>query len=206
MIRVKICGVNSAAAFDAAADAGADWVGFVFFAGSPRCVTPDQAAALSGRRPDGPRLVGLFVDPADAQIGQALAAAPLDLLQIYASAGRVAEIAARFDRPVWRAVGVAGARDLPLEAGAAAGLLIEPRSPPVASRPGGNGGAWDWGILHGWSPSYDWLLAGGLTARNVAGAIAVSGATAVDVSSGVESSPGVKSSALIKAFVAAAKK
>jgi phosphoribosylanthranilate isomerase len=205
MARVKICGVNSAEAFDAAADAGADWIGFVFFAASPRYVSPAQAAALSARRLGGPARVGLFVDPTDEDVMAALAAMHLDVLQLYAPPARVAAIGARFDRPVWRAVGVSSAGDLPAEAAPAAALLIEPRAPRDASRPGGNGQAMEWSMLRGWSPDYDWILAGGLNPVNVAQAISISGAKAVDVSSGVETAPGVKSPALIFTFIQAAK-
>ncbi len=205
MVRVKICGVNSAEAFDAAADAGADWIGFVFFAGSPRAVSPAQAACLAARRPGGPARVGLFVEPSDAEIAASLALTPLDVLQIYAPPARVADIAARFGRPVWRALGVGSAADLPAAAGPAEALIVEPRAPSAASRPGGNGQAMDWSILRAWAPAYDWLLAGGLTPANVGGAIAQSGARAVDVSSGVEHAPGKKSPDLIKAFIEAAR-
>jgi phosphoribosylanthranilate isomerase len=204
--RVKICGVNSAAAFDAAVAAGADWVGFVFFAGSPRCVTPSVAAGLSGRVRGGPARVGLFVDPEDAAIEAALAALTLDALQLYTTPERVAAIAYRFGVKVWRSVGVASVGDLPAAVAPAAALLIEPRAPAGAVRPGGNGMALDWAMLWGFRPDYEWLLAGGLTPGNVAGAIAASGARAVDVSSGVESSLGIKSADLIKAFVDAARK
>ena len=81
-IRVKICGINAPEAFDAAVEAGADAVGFVFFPPSPRCVTPAQAALLSARRAGGPQRVGLFVDPTDAQVAAALDTLPLDALQI----------------------------------------------------------------------------------------------------------------------------
>ncbi len=205
VIRVKICGVNSEAAWDAAAEAGADWVGFVFFAGSPRAVTPAVAAGLARRLEGGPRRVGLFVEPEDAAIAATLGAVPLDALQLYTSPERVAAIANRFGVPVWRAAGVSTARDLPAQAGAAAALLIEPLAAAGASRPGGNGIIFDWGVLRGWRPGFDWLLAGGLTPDNVGAAIAASGADAVDVSSGVESALGVKSPDLIRAFVAAAR-
>jgi phosphoribosylanthranilate isomerase len=203
--RVKICGVNSAAAFDAACDAGADWIGFVFFAGSPRCVTPAQAAALSARRSGGPARVGLFVEPADIAIEAALAALQLDVLQIYDLPPRVADIAARFGLPVWRAIPVMSRAELPATCAPAAAALIEPRPPAGATRPGGNAQLLDWSLLGGWRPDFPWLLAGGLTPENVAAAIAATGAPAVDVSSGVESSPGVKSADLIAAFVAAAR-
>ena len=205
MVQVKICGVNSPAAFDAAAQAGADWVGFVFFDRSPRCVSAAQAAALSSRLAGGPLRVGLFVDPADDAIARVLDALALDALQLYAPAPRVDDVRERFGLPVWRSVGVAASADLPAGAGKASRLVIEAKPPAGAERPGGNAVAVDWGMLSGYAPDCSWMLAGGLTAANVRQAIALSGAAAVDVSSGVESAPGVKEPALIGAFVAAAK-
>lgn len=206
VIRVKICGVNDEAAFDAAAEAGADWVGFVFFARSPRCVTPARAAALSSRVKGGPVRVGLFVEPADAEIEAALAHFKLDVLQLYAPAARVAEIGARFGVPVWRAVPVTGPGDLPASIAGEAALVVEPKPPPGATRPGGNATPLDWSLLRAWRPAYPWLLAGGLRPDNVGRAVAESGAAAVDVSSGVETAPGRKSASLIRALVDAARR
>jgi len=197
--------VNSAAAFDAAVGAGADWVGFVFFARSPRRVTPAFAASLSARHSGGPRRVGLFVGATDDEIAAALSAVELDVLQLYDLPDRVNRIAARFGVPVWRSVHVGGMADLPSERGVAAALVIEPRMAEGATRPGGNATTLDWTMLRRWQPDFPWLLAGGLTPGNVATSIGASGASAVDVSSGVEVTPGEKSPALISAFVAAAK-
>ena len=204
-MQVKICGVNSPAAFDAAAHAGADWVGFVFFDRSPRCVSPTLAAALSSRVAGGPLRVGLFVDPTDDAIAGVLDALALDGLQLYAPAPRVDAIRETFGVPVWRSVGVSAPADLPAGAGGASRLVIEAKPPAGADRPGGNAVTVDWAMLSGYAPQCDWMLAGGLTAVNVRQAVAQSGAAAVDVSSGVESAPGVKEPALIGAFVAAAK-
>ncbi len=203
MTGVKICGVNSPAAFDAAL--AADWIGFVFFPRSPRFVRAAEAAALSARHVGGPKRVGLFVEPSDSEIEAVLAEVQLDILQVYARPGRVAALAARFGLPVWQAIPVQSASDLPVSAGAAAALLIEPRAPADATRPGGNGLTMDWTTLAVWHPPCPWLLAGGLRPDNVARAIAESGATAVDVSSGVEDAPGRKSPALIAAFIGAAR-
>ncbi len=203
--RVKVCGINSEAAFDAAIAAGADWVGFVFFPPSPRFVTPARAAALSARHQAGPPRVGLFVDPADEAIEAALAALPLDILQLYAGPARATSLRRRFARPVWRAVGIAARADLPNDAAGADALLIEAKAPPEATRPGGNALRFDWSLLAHWHAPVPWLLAGGLDPDNVAAAIAASGANAVDVSSGVESAPGVKDPALIRAFIEAAR-
>lgn len=204
-VRVKICGINDPAAIDAAVDAGADWVGFVFFPPSPRAVTPVQAAALAASCPDGPERVGLFVDPTEAAVAAALDAVRLDVLQLYATAERVAALRARFCIPVWQAIGVASAADLPTEAGAADRFVLEAKPPPDASRPGGNAAPFDWSVLRGWRAPAPWILAGGLTPETVAAAIRATGAEAVDVSSGVERAPGVKDPALIRAFIAAAR-
>jgi phosphoribosylanthranilate isomerase len=201
--RVKICGVNSAEAFDAAYDAGTDWIGFVFLDRSPRFVTPAMAAGLSARRAGGPARVGLFVDPSDTEIAMAMDALTLDVLQLYAPVDRVADIVSRFGVPVWRSCAVSAAEDLPRDAGGAAALVIEARVD--GDRPGGLGVALDWTMLRGWKPGFDWLLAGGLNPGNVGAAVAATGAAAVDVSSGVEVSAGVKSAVLIRGFVAAAR-
>lgn len=205
MIRVKICGLNDDAGFDAAVEAGADYVAFNFFAKSPRFVTPEQAATLSARHAGGPLRVALLVQPDDALLSAVVSALEPDILQVYDTPERVAEIHARTGIAVWRAVGVATAADLPASAEGAAALLIEAKPPKDATRPGGNATAFDWNVLRGWKPGFDWLLAGGLTPENVAAALRITGAPAVDVSSGVESSPGVKDPARIHAFMRAAR-
>ncbi|HJS87642.1 MAG TPA: phosphoribosylanthranilate isomerase [Acetobacteraceae bacterium] len=204
-VQVKICGIREPDALDAAAGAGADWVGFVFFPPSPRHVTPAQAAALAARAPRGLGRVGLLVEPADADVTAVLSAVSLDALQIYASAARVAALRARFGLPVWHAIGVSTAADLPAEAQGADRLVLEAQPPKDATRPGGNAAPFDWSLLSGWEPPVPWLLAGGLSPGNVAGAISATGARAVDVSSGVEVARGVKDAGLIRAFIRAAR-
>ncbi len=205
MAQVKICGVNTPEALHAAAQAGADWVGFVFFPPSPRFVTPAEAAELSAASPGGPARVGLFVDPTDDDVAAALDAVPLEALQVHASLQRAAALRCRFAIPVWLGVGVASLADLPAAAPAMDALLLDAKPPPGAALPGGNALSFDWSLLRDWAAPGPWLLAGGLTPANVAGAIQVSGAPAVDVSSGVERARGVKDPALIRAFVAAAR-
>ncbi len=205
MIQVKVCGLNDAAGFDAVITAGADWLGFNFFPVSPRFVTPQQAASLSQRSPGGALRVGLFVDPALADIDRALGAIRLDILQIYGAVPILEEIRSKFALPVWRARGIARQADLPADAGGADAWLLEAKPPPQATRPGGNAETFDWSVMAGWKPPGPWLLAGGLTPANVAEAIQTTGATAVDVASGVESSRGVKDPARIRDFIARAK-
>lgn len=206
-ICVKICGINDDAAMDAAARAGADLVGFVFFPPSPRAVTPARAAAIA--RP-GPGKVGLFVDPADDDIAAVLAALPLDVIQLHGeeTPARCAVIRARFGIPVMKALGIASRHDLAGIAEYAPAVdrfLLDAKAPPGATRPGGNAAPFDWTLTAGVAVPRPWLLAGGLTPGNVADAIAVSGAPGVDVSSGVEKAKGVKDPSAIAAFVAAAR-
>lgn len=209
-IRVKICGLRDAAQVAAAVDAGAAYVGFVFFPKSPRHIAPEQAAALAANVPPGVAKVALTVDADDTFLDQLLERVPLDMLQLHGheSPARVAEIRARYGLPVMKAIGIADAADLDqidTYAAVADQLLIDAKPPKDATLPGGNGLAFDWRLLAGrkyWTRP--WMLAGGLTADNVAEAVRLTGARQVDVSSGVESAPGVKDPDRIRAFVTAA--
>lgn len=208
-VRVKICGLRSPADVAAVASTGAAYAGFVFFPKSPRHVTLDQARAAAWAAPPGLAKVALVVDAEDAFLDAIVASVPIDMLQLHGreTPGRVAALRARFGLPVMKAVGIAGPGDL---AGlndmfvAADQILIDAKPPKGADLPGGNGATFDWALLSGRRWPKPWMLAGGLTPDNVAGAVRVTGARQVDVSSGVESAPGVKDHALIRAFVAAA--
>lgn len=208
---VKICGLSTPETLDAALDAGADMVGFVSFAKSPRHVALDLGRALSARAKGRAQRVALLVDPDDDALDEVVAALDPDLLQLHGaeSPERVAAIRARWGRPVMKAFGIAESSDLaglaPYHA-AADRLLLDakpPRGP--GALPGGNGVAFDWRILAGLDPGLAFMLSGGLNPHNVAEAVALTGARAVDVSSGVESRPGVKDAALIAAFIRAAR-
>lgn len=205
---IKICGINDAAGMAAAAEAGADLVGFVFFPPSPRAVTPAQAAAIAM---PGPGKVGLFVDPDDALIEAVLAALALDVIQLHGeeTPARCAAVRARFGLPVMKALGVATPGDLAQlddYAPTVDRFLLDAKAPPGAPLPGGNAAPFDWTLTAGRTIPRPWLLAGGLTPDNVESAIAVSGAPGVDVSSGVERARGVKDPARIAAFVSAARR
>jgi phosphoribosylanthranilate isomerase len=209
-VRVKICGVNSPVALDAAVSAGADMLGFVFFPPSPRALSPADAAALGALDTGGAERVGLFVDPDDAGIEAVLAALPLHVIQLHGAETpeRCAAVRARFGLPVMKALGVASPSDLDALTAYAPVVdrfLLDAKPPAGAELPGGNAAAFDWRLVAGRAVPRPWLLAGGLTPGNVARALAESGAPGVDVSSGVEKSRGVKDPALVKAFVAAAK-
>ncbi len=209
MAQVKICGLRRPEHVEAAADAGARYVGLVFFPKSPRAVSVHEAALLAPHVPVGVATVGLFVDPDDALLDEVLARVPLDIIQLHGgeSPDRVARVKALTGLPVMKSVGLSGPADLPAltDYGLVADMLLVDAKPPRgADLPGGNGLAFDWRLLVGRKWLRPWMLAGGLTAQNVAEAIRLTGAPAVDVSSGVEIEPGVKDEGLIRAFVAAA--
>jgi phosphoribosylanthranilate isomerase len=201
MIRVKICGINSEAAIDAAVEGAADWIGLNFFPPSPRYVPPARARELAARHRDGPPVVGLFVNPTAAGIEEVLDEVGLDMLQIYGVPDDLPALRARFGLPIWRPVGVAAADDLPVAMHGADTLLLEAKPPPEATRPGGNALRFDWTLTRRWRAPGPWVLAGGLNPDNVAEAIRLSGAEVVDVSSGVEREKGVKDPGLIEAFI-----
>lgn len=207
---VKICGLSTVPTLHAALDSGADMVGFVFFPKSPRNVSLETAQIL-GRETGGRALkVALAVDADDAALAAIVEALAPDLIQLHGkeSPARCADIRARFDVPVMKAIGVGDAADLaaiPAYAETCDRLLIDAKPPKDSALPGGNGLAFDWRLVKGLDPGRPWMLSGGLDPSNVADAIALTGADGVDVSSGVESAPGVKDPARIAAFIRAAK-
>jgi phosphoribosylanthranilate isomerase len=210
-VTAKICGLSSKEAVAAAVAGGAAFLGFVFYPPSPRAVTAERAARLCVGMPAGIARVGLFVDADDAVIEAVLTAVPLDMLQLHGNetTDRVAEIRLRFGRPVMKALAIADPEDV---LGAAhyedvADRLLFDAKPPRRpdALPGGNGLAFDWGLIASRSWRRPWMLSGGLTAQLLPEAVRISGATTVDVSSGVESRPGVKDPNKIRAFLAAAR-
>jgi phosphoribosylanthranilate isomerase len=208
--RVKICGLTMAQDVQAAAAAGATYVGFVFFEKSPRHLSPDAARALAIEVPPGIAKVALVVDASNAALDTLTGTVPLDMLQLHGheTPARVAEIRARYGLPVMKAIGIADKSDLAqidTYAEVADQLLIDAKPPRGADRPGGNAAAFDWSLIAGRDWPLPWLLAGGLTPDNVAEAVTRTGARQVDVSSGVEQAPGRKDQARIRAFIAAAR-
>lgn len=209
MLTVKVCGLTTPEALDAAVEGGATLVGFVFFAASPRHLSPERAEALVARVPESVVRVGVFVNPDDGLLDRVLRRVPLDLLQLHGheSAERVAEIRRRTGKPLMKALPVDTAEDLDAaapyleEPGRVERLLFDARPPRGAARTGGYGAAFEWRLLAGRHWPVPWLLAGGLRAENLAEAVRQSGARAVDVSSGVETRPGEKDPALIRAFL-----
>jgi phosphoribosylanthranilate isomerase len=207
-VEAKICGINDPAALDAAARGGARFIGLNFYPPSPRSVTIAEAAALAARAPEGITSVGIFVDPDDETLAATLARVPLDLIQLHGSEAprRLAEIRARFELPIMKAVKVARREDLDEAdsyAAVADRLLFDAKAPKSmkSALPGGNALAFDWQLLAGRRWPRPWMLSGGLDPENLAEAVNISGATVVDVSSGVEARPGRKDPGKITAFL-----
>jgi len=210
MLSVKICGLKTPEAVNAAVQAGADMVGFVFFGPSPRNLDIGVAAELMARVPDGVTKVALTVDADDRLLADIVKNTSVQLLQLHGteSPEHVAALKARFGLPVMKMLPVSGVADLAAAAdyeGVADKFLFDAKPPKEATRPGGNALAFDWKVLQGFTSPLPWMLAGGLTAENVADAVRISGATEVDVSSGVEDAPGVKNTDKIRVFITAAK-
>lgn len=212
-VSAKICGINDAPALRAAVEGGASHVGFVFYPPSPRALTPDAAATLAGMVDSAGRRVirtGLFVDPDDELIDAVMDRAPLELLQLHGTETpeRVAALKRRTGRLVMKVVRVGAAVDVDRATDFidVADWLMFDALPPksmAGALPGGNALSFDWRLLAGRDWPLPWMLAGGLTAENVAEAVRLSGAQTVDTSSGVEDRPGKKNPALIRAFLAA---
>jgi phosphoribosylanthranilate isomerase len=207
---VKICGLSTLEALDAALDAGADMVGFVFFEPSPRHVTFEAARALGARVRGRAQKVALTVDADDALLEGIVEALRPDVLQLHGREppARVVVMKRRFGLPVMKAIAVAAEQDLAAIADYAAvadRLLFDARAPREATRPGGLGNAFDWHLLQDIRPGLPFMLSGGLDAANVAEALRITQAPGVDVSSGVERAPGEKDLEKIRAFVRAAR-
>ena len=205
-IAVKICGVKTADAIDAAARAGATHIGFNFYPKSPRYVSSAAAAKLAERAP-GLRSVALTVDANDETLHEISAGLHPQMWQLHGDEPpeRVSAIRNMFRVPVMKAISVETAADIARARKyeqVADWLLFDAKPGEL---PGGNGLAFDWNLIAGETWTKPWMLSGGLTADNVADAIRLTRTHAVDVSSGVESARGQKDPQLIERFVAAAR-
>ena len=208
-IQSKLCGLTKTQDIDAAAEAGAAYVGFVFFPKSPRNLEIIEAQELALRVPLKIAKVALVVNADNAFLDHITASVPLDMLQLHGveSPERVVEVKVRYGLPVMKALGIATIEDIlwaQTYAGAADQLLLDAKPSSGHDLPGGNGLPFDWKLLHGETWSLPWMLAGGLTPINVAEAVQLSGTKQVDVSSGIETMPGQKCPELMAEFVAQA--
>jgi phosphoribosylanthranilate isomerase len=207
---VKICGLKTPEALDVALESGADLVGFVFFAPSPRHLALAAARALGERVKTRAGKVALTVDADDETLRSVVEALKPDMLQLHGreTPERVTALRARFGLPVMKAVPIAARKDLAridVYKKVADRLIFDARAPQDATRPGGLGTPFDWTLLKGIDPGIPYMLSGGLDAGNVADALRITRAPGVDVSSGVERAPGEKDPDKIRAFIRAAR-
>ncbi len=203
MTRIKICGITREQDARAAVASGANALGLVFYAKSPRHVTIEQAARVAAAIPPFVTVVGLFVNPTAEEVREALRQVPLDVLQFHGE--EPAEFCAQFGRPYLKAIRVKPGVDLvqcSARYSGAQGLLLDAY---VEGTHGGTGASFDWALI-----SHDLplpvILSGGLTPENVAQAIRQVQPYAVDVSSGVEAAKGIKDAAKVAAFIDEVKK
>ncbi len=216
VVAVKICGITTEEAMEAALDGRAAYVGVVFHPTSPRAVDEDRAAELLDFIAEETRKVGLFVDPDDATLERVLTRCRLDMIQLHGheSAERIEAIRLEYGLPVMKAIPVAELADIAnavvTYGDVADWLLLDAKPPAGAERTGGNAVSFDWTLPALWRTQSSrrwpvpWMLAGGLTPENLPQAVSQSKACVVDVSSGVEDTPGHKSPEKIMAFLKAA--
>jgi len=206
MTKVKICGLSTAEAVDAAVEGKADYIGLMFYDKSPRSVTFEQAAALAERARGKTRIVAVVVDPPHQFVHDMVSIVNPDLIQMHGfePSYRVSEVARYGARPIIKVIPVAEEKDLrdaDVFDGMVEHLMFDARPPKDSLLPGGNAVSFDWDLLKNRKFQRPHMLAGGLDPWNVGEAIKRSGAPIVDVSSGVERGPGLKDPALITAFL-----
>jgi phosphoribosylanthranilate isomerase len=208
---IKICGLSTPETVAAALDAGATHIGFIFFAKSPRNVTPELAGQLRQPARGRAKSVAVTVDAVDSLLDDIVAEMQPDMLQLHGheSPERVAEVKARYKLPVMKAFSIGTAADLEkikAHVGIADHFLFDAKPPKGSELPGGNGVSFDWTLLTSLDPSIAYMLSGGLTAQNIGEALRLASPPGIDISSGVESAPGVKDVALIEDFFRAVAK
>jgi phosphoribosylanthranilate isomerase len=207
---VKICGLSTPETLDAALQAGADMVGFVFFPPSPRHIGLQTARDLGQRARGRAVKVALTVDADDATLANIVETLRPDILQLHGSetVARLRDIKQAFGLPVMKAIAVENPADLvqlPSYGTVADRILFDARAPSEATRPGGLGAVFDWHVLENLDLAIPFMVSGGLTRENVAAAVGLTRAGGVDVSSGVERTPGVKDPEMIEAFIRTAR-
>ena len=202
---IKICGLKTGEALEAALACGASHVGFIFFPKSPRNVAPAEAGRLRKAVAGRAMAVAVTVDADDSTLDAIVAAMSPDILQLHGgeTPERVAAVKTRHGLPVMKAFSIREAADLAVinpYRGIADRFLFDAKPPRGAELPGGNGVPFDWRVLASLDPAVDYMLSGGLNAGNIGEALRLASPAGIDISSGVESAPAVKDVALIETF------
>ena len=208
---IKICGLKTPEAINAAIDNGAHYIGFIFFAKSPRHLSIDEAEQLRPLVKKPVKLVAVTVDADDDLLSNIVAHVKPDILQLHGheSPERVKQLAKTFGLPVIKAFSIREQSDFDQVSayrGIADMFLFDAKPPKGSQLPGGNGVSFDWSLLKSLDEDSQTVLSGGLNAQNVEEAIRIAAPDILDVSSGVESAPGVKDTKLIEGFFDSVKK
>jgi phosphoribosylanthranilate isomerase len=198
IVRSKICGITRVEDALVAAEAGADAIGLVFYAKSPRAVSVQQARTIIAALPPFVTTVGLFVNASRCEVNETLDAVPLDMLQFHGD--ETPADCEGFHRPWYKALRVKADEDIRMQAARYAGASAILLDTFVAGVPGGTGEVFDWSLIPADLPK-PLILAGGLTPQNIQQALARVQPFAVDVSGGVEVSKGIKNAEDIREFV-----
>lgn len=202
---IKICGLKTGDALEAALSGGASHVGFIFFPKSPRNIAPADAGRLRETARGRAKTVAVTVDADDATLDTIVTEMRPDMLQLHGheTPERVSAVKIRYGLPVIKAFSVRDAADLAAIGnyhGLVERCLFDAKPPKGAELPGGNGMPFDWRVLAALDPEVDYMLSGGLNTGNIAEALRLVRPRGLDISSGVESAPGVKDRALIEEF------
>ena len=207
-LTVKICGMNSQTAVDAAIASGVDYLGFVFFPPSPRSLTPEFASSLMEERSDDFKVVAVVVNPSDKLLEEITNHLAPDIFQLHGSetADDIEKIKQKFNTKIIKAIKISEREDFEevSKFDKVADFLLFDAAAPVNtahSLPGGNGISFNWNWLSNASLATPWFLSGGLNISNINEAVRTTGATAVDVSSGVEDKAGIKNTQKIIEFM-----
>ena len=195
--RIKVCGITRLEDALAASRLGVDAVGFVFYAKSPRYISPDKAATIIRQLPPFVSAVGLFVNPTQEEIAEVLQTVPLGVIQLHGDESPAFCKSQR--RRVIKAIAVSSKEDLKQASKYDCPLLLDAKAPEGVY--GGTGTSFDWSLLEGFEHHHPLILAGGLNATNIEEALSHRQWFAVDVSSGVEVSPGIKDDTKLSDFV-----
>ena len=204
LFEIKICGINDKNSMVAAIDAGADYIGLVFYKNSPRNLELPIAESLITFRNKKSKIVALTVDAKDEFIIEIKERISPDYFQLHGNETpqRCKEIRSNFNTPIIKGLGIRDKTNLEESTKSFENICdIMILDAPSSSLPGGNGKQFDWNILKGYNSKSKWMLAGGLDVNNVKDAIKSTKAPGIDVSSGVEISKGIKDPALIRNFI-----